>query len=208
MIAISEEQHLDASSNSKDIPIINHHQHFITTANINKNVCHNNIITTTATGTDTSPITAKTTAIISVSANNLSLSPPTKKVIANTATIVNTTTTIFTSSNSTATSINTNAYNGHHHYNSDYMTTTATNGTGASGVGRVVSGTGNSQELHTALVPPDGSLWTALYDYEAQGEDELFLQRGQVVLVLSMDPNISGDEGWWIGKIGDKVINQ
>uniref|UniRef100_A0A1B0A161 mitogen-activated protein kinase kinase kinase n=1 Tax=Glossina pallidipes TaxID=7398 RepID=A0A1B0A161_GLOPL len=53
--------------------------------------------------------------------------------------------------------------------------------------------------------PPESSLWTALYDYEAQGEDELSLQRGQVVLVLSMDPNISGDEGWWIGKIGDKV---
>ncbi|XP_075154578.1 mitogen-activated protein kinase kinase kinase slipper isoform X1 [Haematobia irritans] len=52
---------------------------------------------------------------------------------------------------------------------------------------------------------PDGSLWTALYDYEAQGEDELSLERGQVVLVLSMDPNVSGDEGWWIGKIGDKV---
>lgn len=56
--------------------------------------------------------------------------------------------------------------------------------------------------------PPESSLWTALYDYEAQGEDELSLQRGQVVLVLSMDPNISGDEGWWIGKIGDKVRNQ
>lgn len=80
------------------------------------------------------------------------------------------------------------------------MTTAVTNGTGA-GVG------GNSQELQTGPppLPPDGSLWTALYDYEAQGEDELSLQRGQVVLVLSMDPNISGDEGWWIGKIGDKV---
>lgn len=47
-----------------------------------------------------------------------------------------------------------------------------------------------------------------MYDYDAQGEDELSLQRGQVVLVLSMDPNISGDEGWWIGKIGDKVSLQ
>ncbi|XP_055841362.1 uncharacterized protein LOC129908691 isoform X3 [Episyrphus balteatus] len=52
---------------------------------------------------------------------------------------------------------------------------------------------------------PDGTLWTALYDYEAQGEDELSLNRGQIVCVLSMDSNISGDEGWWTGKIGDKV---
>lgn len=49
------------------------------------------------------------------------------------------------------------------------------------------------------------TLWTALYDYHAQGEDELSLRRGQIVYVLSMDSNISGDEGWWTGKIGDKV---
>ncbi|XP_067011657.1 mitogen-activated protein kinase kinase kinase 11 [Anabrus simplex] len=49
------------------------------------------------------------------------------------------------------------------------------------------------------------SLWTALYDYEAQGEDELSLKRGEIVEVLSMDSKISGDEGWWTGKIEDKV---
>nr|CAD7594998.1 unnamed protein product [Timema genevievae] len=49
------------------------------------------------------------------------------------------------------------------------------------------------------------SLWTALYDYEAQGEDELSLRRGEIVEVLSKDSKISGDEGWWTGKIGDKV---
>ncbi|XP_055378676.1 mitogen-activated protein kinase kinase kinase-like [Condylostylus longicornis] len=48
-------------------------------------------------------------------------------------------------------------------------------------------------------------LWTALYNYEAQGEDELSLECGQIVYVLSTDSNISGDEGWWTGKIGDKV---
>lgn len=48
-------------------------------------------------------------------------------------------------------------------------------------------------------------LWTALYDYQAQNEDELSLQRGHIVYVLSRDSNISGDEGWWTGKIGDKV---
>lgn len=48
-------------------------------------------------------------------------------------------------------------------------------------------------------------LWTALYDYVAQGEDELSLRRGHIVYVLSKDSNISGDEGWWTGKIGDKV---
>lgn len=49
------------------------------------------------------------------------------------------------------------------------------------------------------------TLRTALYDYSAQGEDELSLQRGQIVEVLSTDSKISGDEGWWTGKIGDKV---
>lgn len=60
-----------------------------------------------------------------------------------------------------------------------------------------------SRPVHHPIIP---YLKTALYDYEAQGEDELSLQKGQVVLVLSEDAKISGDEGWWTGKIGDKVI--
>lgn len=48
-------------------------------------------------------------------------------------------------------------------------------------------------------------LWTAIYDYEASGEDELSLHRGEQVEVLSKDSKISGDEGWWTGKISDKV---
>lgn len=49
------------------------------------------------------------------------------------------------------------------------------------------------------------ALFTAVYDYAAQGEDELSLRRGEIVEVLSKDANISGDEGWWTGKIGDRV---
>ncbi|XP_068159904.1 mitogen-activated protein kinase kinase kinase 11 isoform X3 [Drosophila tropicalis] len=56
-----------------------------------------------------------------------------------------------------------------------------------------------------APVAADGSLWTALYDYDAQGEDELTLRRGQIVVVLSTDSEVSGDDGWWTGKIGNKV---
>ncbi|XP_050433965.1 mitogen-activated protein kinase kinase kinase 10 isoform X2 [Adelges cooleyi] len=48
-------------------------------------------------------------------------------------------------------------------------------------------------------------LWTAIYNYEAQGEDELSLKRGDIVEVLSTDAKISGDEGWWTGKLGAKV---
>uniref|UniRef100_A0A182NR56 mitogen-activated protein kinase kinase kinase n=1 Tax=Anopheles dirus TaxID=7168 RepID=A0A182NR56_9DIPT len=48
-------------------------------------------------------------------------------------------------------------------------------------------------------------LWTARYDYQAQGDDELSLRVGQIVYVLSTDSSISGDEGWWTGKIGDRV---
>ncbi|XP_065158014.1 mitogen-activated protein kinase kinase kinase 11 isoform X4 [Atheta coriaria] len=59
----------------------------------------------------------------------------------------------------------------------------------------------NGEMVH----PGASSLCTALYDYAAQGEDELSLSKGQIVEVLSDDAKISGDEGWWTGKIGDKV---
>lgn len=52
---------------------------------------------------------------------------------------------------------------------------------------------------------PSGELLTAVHDYKAQNEDELSLIRGTVIVLLSKDSNISGDEGWWTGKIGDKV---
>ncbi|XP_055612330.1 mitogen-activated protein kinase kinase kinase 11-like isoform X2 [Uranotaenia lowii] len=53
--------------------------------------------------------------------------------------------------------------------------------------------------------PEMSPLWTARYDYQAQGDDELSLRVGQIVYVLSVDSSISGDEGWWTGKIGDRV---
>ncbi|XP_011504938.1 PREDICTED: uncharacterized protein LOC105367820 isoform X3 [Ceratosolen solmsi marchali] len=61
-------------------------------------------------------------------------------------------------------------------------------------------GTLSSQSRHDSSI-----LFTALYDYIAQGEDELSLQRGESVEVLSKDSKISGDEGWWTGKIRGKV---
>lgn len=62
--------------------------------------------------------------------------------------------------------------------------------------------TPNHHHNHHPLAP---ALRMALYDYDAQGEDELTLRKGQIVEVLSEDAKISGDEGWWTGKIGDKV---
>ena len=44
-----------------------------------------------------------------------------------------------------------------------------------------------------------------MYDYEAQGDDELTMTKGRPVEVLTEDVTISGDEGWWTGKIGDTV---
>lgn len=52
--------------------------------------------------------------------------------------------------------------------------------------------TANMSTLDNIRLP----LFTALYDYHAQGEDELSLKRAIVVEVLSKDSNISGDEGW------------
>uniref|UniRef100_A0A8C4X2Q7 mitogen-activated protein kinase kinase kinase n=1 Tax=Erpetoichthys calabaricus TaxID=27687 RepID=A0A8C4X2Q7_ERPCA len=48
-------------------------------------------------------------------------------------------------------------------------------------------------------------IWTALFDYEAAGKDELTLRKGDLVEVLSRDSEISGDEGWWAGKVNNKV---
>ncbi|KAK8728374.1 hypothetical protein OTU49_009260 [Cherax quadricarinatus] len=47
---------------------------------------------------------------------------------------------------------------------------------------------------------------TTLYDYEAQGDDELSLRHGEIIEVLSQDVKISGDEGWWTGKINGKFL--
>lgn len=49
------------------------------------------------------------------------------------------------------------------------------------------------------MLDPDYSakespLWTAKFDYHAQGEDELSLRKGQIVVLLSKDAKISGDE--------------
>lgn len=48
-------------------------------------------------------------------------------------------------------------------------------------------------------------LWTAKYDYEASREDELTLRKGTQVEVLSTDTWVSGDDGWWTGRVNEKV---
>uniref|UniRef100_A0A8D2LRK8 Mitogen-activated protein kinase kinase kinase n=1 Tax=Varanus komodoensis TaxID=61221 RepID=A0A8D2LRK8_VARKO len=52
---------------------------------------------------------------------------------------------------------------------------------------------------------PPRPFWTAVFDYEAAAEEELTLRRGDLVEVLSQDASVSGDEGWWTGKLQDKV---
>nr|XP_039274070.1 mitogen-activated protein kinase kinase kinase 9-like [Styela clava] len=47
--------------------------------------------------------------------------------------------------------------------------------------------------------------WIAMYSYDANADDELSLQYGETVEVLSKDAGVSGDEGWWTGKVADKV---
>lgn len=41
----------------------------------------------------------------------------------------------------------------------------------------------------------------AIYDYEAVEEDELSFKINDRIELLSKDPAISGDEGWWVGRI-------
>lgn len=77
------------------------------------------------------------------------------------------------------------------------------------------NGSGNGGGGGTSGVRPEGSpkataayanpVWTALFDYEPNGQDELALRKGDRVEVLSRDAAISGDEGWWAGQVGGQV---
>ena len=55
------------------------------------------------------------------------------------------------------------------------------------------------------MLTEHGKMWTAIFDYEATGDDELTLCRGAQVEVLSKDSKISGDDGWWTGRVDNKV---
>ncbi|XP_060687246.1 mitogen-activated protein kinase kinase kinase 21 isoform X1 [Hemiscyllium ocellatum] len=62
-----------------------------------------------------------------------------------------------------------------------------------------------SPDVGVGESPGPGSFWTAVFDYEASAEDELSLRRGERLEVLSTDAKVSGDDGWWTGKIGERV---
>ncbi|XP_002731591.2 mitogen-activated protein kinase kinase kinase 9-like [Saccoglossus kowalevskii] len=47
--------------------------------------------------------------------------------------------------------------------------------------------------------------WTAMFDFEAGAEDELSFRQGDLIEVLSRDYKISGDDGWWTGKLKEKI---
>lgn len=65
--------------------------------------------------------------------------------------------------------------------------------------------TGEMNASNTSVEKTDTNFWTAIYDYDARMDDELTLRRGQIVTVFSKDPSISGDKGWWVGKVGSDV---
>ncbi|XP_023291422.2 mitogen-activated protein kinase kinase kinase isoform X3 [Lucilia cuprina] len=222
MIAISEEQQTDnnaTTTNNNSTITTTSQQTTIAAANVAYTL--NNSSSSSSNTTSTSNLNGHNKFNSNIAANNTKLKPyngykHTSQNILNT----NTNNTLTSSSHHTTTGNNvsciSNDYkkplNGNTNgimaaNNSSSITNTSTNNTKlvmASSTAQTSSDSHHSQSQHSDSIPPGGSLWTALYDYEAQGEDELTLQRGQVVLVLSMDPNVSGDEGWWIGKIGDK----
>ncbi|XP_066540635.1 mitogen-activated protein kinase kinase kinase 10 [Hoplias malabaricus] len=83
-------------------------------------------------------------------------------------------------------------------------------------VGQENGSSGNSATLSPTVSSPDSQVqqhhhegsspyWTAVFDYEAAADEELTLRRGDLLEVLSKDSKVSGDEGWWTGKIKDKV---
>ncbi|KAM3875202.1 mitogen-activated protein kinase kinase kinase 10 [Diretmus argenteus] len=67
------------------------------------------------------------------------------------------------------------------------------------------SGSPDSHSGHHCGATKSNPYWTAVFDYEATADEELTLRRGDLLEVLSKDSKVSGDEGWWTGKIQDKV---
>ncbi|KAM6933462.1 mitogen-activated protein kinase kinase kinase 10 [Xenentodon cancila] len=67
------------------------------------------------------------------------------------------------------------------------------------------SGSPDSYSGHRCGGNNPNPYWTAVFDYEATADEELTLRRGDLLEVLSKDSKVSGDEGWWTGKIQDKV---
>ncbi|XP_060071962.1 mitogen-activated protein kinase kinase kinase 11-like [Ylistrum balloti] len=63
----------------------------------------------------------------------------------------------------------------------------------------------HDKKLNRRSIENGSGLWTAVFDYEAKREDELTLRRGITVEVLSTDKHISGDEGWWTGRVDNHV---
>ena len=48
---------------------------------------------------------------------------------------------------------------------------------------------------------------TVIYYYDAKEEDELTLNSGDIIEVLSKDKEVSGDDGWWVGRYqGQKFV--
>ncbi|XP_034500937.1 LOW QUALITY PROTEIN: mitogen-activated protein kinase kinase kinase 11 [Ailuropoda melanoleuca] len=76
------------------------------------------------------------------------------------------------------------------------------NGSGSGGGGGSGGGWPEGSPKTAAYANP---VWTALFDYEPNGQDELALRKGDRVEVLSRDAAISGDEGWWAGQVGGQV---
>ncbi|KAM9318997.1 mitogen-activated protein kinase kinase kinase 10 [Pholidichthys leucotaenia] len=68
-----------------------------------------------------------------------------------------------------------------------------------------ISSSPDSHSGHRCGANNPNPYWTAVFDYEATADEELTLRRGDLLEVLSKDSKVSGDEGWWTGKIQDKV---
>lgn len=46
-----------------------------------------------------------------------------------------------------------------------------------------------------------GEFCTALYDYDAVDDDELTFKASNRIEILSKESEVSGDEGWWVGRV-------
>ncbi|XP_071478494.1 mitogen-activated protein kinase kinase kinase 11-like [Diadema antillarum] len=73
-------------------------------------------------------------------------------------------------------------------------------GGGQIALSRTHSGGSSSATASAAVM----SICTAMYDYEATADDELNLRKGDLVEIISKDHDVSGDDGWWTGRVGDQ----
>ena len=70
-----------------------------------------------------------------------------------------------------------------------------------SGLGSLIMENYSTRNAGSPEISPKELFCTSLYDYEADDVDELTFKAGDRIEICSKDQEVSGDEGWWVGRV-------